>query len=62
MKQYSVKHDTIILGRPVIEKDIVSLSDDDAKGYKAAGLIVEVKTAEPTKTEIEKAPAKKADK
>ncbi|SPL65354.1 hypothetical protein [Ochrobactrum soli] len=66
MKQYHVKLDTIIQGRPVFEKDIISLSDEDAKGYKAAGLIAEVKNeADDAKAEEKaepKAPAKKADK
>lgn len=66
MKQYHVKLDTIIQGRPVFEKDIVSLSDEDAKGYKSAGLIAEVKDeAAEVKAEEKaepKAPAKKADK
>ncbi|MBB4092455.1 hypothetical protein HGG72_08435 [Ochrobactrum pecoris] len=62
MKQYIVKLDTIIQGRPVSEKDIVSLSDSEAKGYKAAGLISAVEADEPEKPVAAPAPAKKAEK
>ena len=42
MKQFVVKFDTVIQGRPAIAGDYVSLTDADAKGYKAAGLIAGV--------------------
>ncbi|MCH4539072.1 hypothetical protein [Ochrobactrum sp. A-1] len=62
MKQYIVLLDTILKGRPVYEKDVVSLSDEDAKGYRDAGLIVEAKVAELVKSVTAPASDKKAGK
>lgn len=41
MKTYTVAVDTVIEGRPVITGDTVRLSEDKAKVYMSAGLIVD---------------------
>lgn len=43
MKQYTVKMDTILLGRPVLQGDIINMADEAAQAYKRAGLIEDVK-------------------
>ena len=52
MKQYTVKLDTILLGRPVLQGDIVNMSDDAAKAYKRAGLIEDVKDETTAKDKV----------
>ena len=39
MKEYRVKFQSVIEGRPVHKGDTVRLSDERAKVYKSAGLI-----------------------
>lgn len=52
MKQYRVKLDTIIEGKPLRKDETVTLSDEKAKPYQKAGLL------EPDKAEEEKPVAK----
>lgn len=52
MKQYNVKLDTILLGRPVLQGDIVNMPDDAAKAYKRAGLIEDVKDETTAKDKV----------
>lgn len=62
MKSYIVKYDTVILGRPVLAKDIVTLTEGQAKPYKAAALIADVTSDEAGKPEPKKSPDKKSEK
>ena len=57
MKEYRAKLATIIKGKPTAEGSLVKLSDDDAKVYKSAGLIEEVKVDAKDKKADEKASA-----
>lgn len=43
MKQYILKHSSIVEGKPLAEGALVKLADDKAKPYKDAGIIEEVK-------------------
>lgn len=52
MKEYRVKHQTVIEGKPVSEGHTLRLSDDKAKVYKSAGLIEEVKVDDEKKSDV----------
>lgn len=46
MKEYRVKHQTVIEGKPVSEGNLVHLDGEKAKIYKSAGLIEDTGKAE----------------